>query len=78
MQNRKSQLSSIGGMAASGGYYAAANAPLIIANRASLVGSIGVISMALDLSSLLQRFGMTFESLHTGVPTTIFEQQTDL
>ncbi|CAO3670915.1 unnamed protein product [Umbelopsis ramanniana] len=77
-KSKKPIIVSIGGMAASGGYYVAANASLIIANRASLVGSIGVISMALDLSSLLQRFGITFESLNTGVPTTIFEQQTDL
>lgn len=77
-KSKKPIIVSIGGMAASGGYYIAANASLIIANRASLVGSIGVISMALDLSSLLQRFGITFESLNTGVPTTIFEQQTDL
>ncbi|KAI8575456.1 hypothetical protein K450DRAFT_261527 [Umbelopsis ramanniana AG] len=77
-KSKKPIIASIGGMAASGGYYVAANASLIIANRASLVGSIGVISMALDLSSLLQRFGITFESLTTGVPTTIFEPQTDL
>ncbi|KAG2175886.1 hypothetical protein INT44_000364 [Umbelopsis vinacea] len=77
-KSKKPIIVSIGGMAASGGYYIAANASLVIADRASLVGSIGVISMALDLSSLLQRFGINFESLNTGVPTTIFEPQTDL
>jgi protease IV len=77
-KSKKPIIVSIGGMAASGGYYVTVNASLIIANRASLLGSIGVISMVLDLSSLLQRFGITFESLNMGVPTTIFEQQTDL
>ncbi|KAI9282431.1 ClpP/crotonase-like domain-containing protein [Umbelopsis sp. AD052] len=77
-KSKKPIIVSVGGMAASGGYYIAANASLVIADRASLVGSIGVISMALDLSSLLQRFGINFESLNTGVPTTIFEPQTDL
>jgi signal peptide peptidase SppA len=74
---KKPVVASIGGMAASGPYYVAANASKIIANRGSLIGSIGVTSMVLDFSTFLQRFGVTYESLYVGVPATIFETQTE-
>lgn len=76
-KSKKPVVASIGGMAASGAYYVVANASKVIANRASLIGSIGVTSMALDFSSFLSRFGITYESLYVGVPATIFESKTE-
>lgn len=45
-------------MAASGGYYIASAANEIYADKASLVGSIGVISSGFDASGLLERVGV--------------------
>ncbi|GAB5591743.1 hypothetical protein Unana1_06643 [Umbelopsis nana] len=76
-KSKKPVVASIGGMAASGAYYVVANASKVIANRASLIGSIGVTSMVLDFSSFLSRFVITYESLYVGVPATIFESKTE-
>lgn len=45
-------------MAASGGYYIASAANEIYADKASLVGSIGVISSGFDASNLLEKIGV--------------------
>lgn len=45
-------------MAASGGYYIASAANEIYADKASLVGSIGVISSGFDASHLLEKIGV--------------------
>lgn len=53
-------------MAASGGYYIASAANKIYANRASLVGSIGVISSGFDLSGLIKKFGVERRTFTAG------------
>ncbi|TDO96883.1 S49 family peptidase [Marinomonas balearica] len=45
-------------MAASGGYYIASAANEIYADKASLVGSIGVVSLGFDASGLLKNIGV--------------------
>ncbi|TBR45058.1 S49 family peptidase [Marinomonas agarivorans] len=45
-------------LAASGGYYIAAAADQILADKASLVGSIGVISAGFDLTELMEKVGV--------------------
>lgn len=45
-------------MAASGGYYIASAATEIYANKASLVGSIGVISSGFDVTELMEKVGV--------------------
>lgn len=45
-------------IAASGGYYAATGAPTIVADRASLVGSIGVISGGFGFDKVLDQLGI--------------------
>lgn len=54
-------------MAASGGYYIAAAADEITANRNTMTGSIGVIAMQhLDITALLDRWGIQMEAVHSG------------
>lgn len=45
-------------LAASGGYYIAAAADQILVDKASLVGSIGVISAGFDATELLEKIGV--------------------
>lgn len=54
-------------MAASGGYYIAAAADEITANRNTMTGSIGVIAMQhADITALLDRLGVQIEAVHSG------------
>jgi protease-4 len=53
-------------MAASGGYYIASAADEIYADKASLVGSIGVISSGFDASSLLEKIGVERRTFTAG------------
>ncbi|MBR7888420.1 signal peptide peptidase SppA [Marinomonas sp. A79] len=53
-------------MAASGGYYIASAANEIYADKASLVGSIGVISSGFDASQLLEKIGVERRTFTAG------------
>jgi protease-4 len=57
---------SMGSVAASGGYYMAAAAHRIFAERATLTGSIGVIGGKLDLSRLYERLGIGVDAVESG------------
>lgn len=57
---------SMGSVAASGGYYIAALADHITANRGSLTGSIGVISGKIAVGGALERAGVTVDSVTVG------------
>ena len=57
---------SMGGMAASGGYYISCGANKIIAEPTTLTGSIGIFGMIPDASELLtQKLGLTFDVVKT-------------
>ncbi|MCR5077458.1 MAG: signal peptide peptidase SppA [Prevotella sp.] len=57
---------SMGGMAASGGYYIAAPANWIVAEPTTLTGSIGIFGMFPDLSGLLtEKLGVKFDEVKT-------------
>jgi protease-4 len=56
---------SMGGMAASGGYYVAAPATRIFANPLTLTGSIGVFYGKADVSGLLRKIGVNVEVYKT-------------
>lgn len=66
---------SMGGVAASGGYYIAAAAPYIMANPGTITGSIGVIMGYTNVESLLEKIGVypvvikSGEYKDTGSPT---------
>ena len=52
---------SMGGMAASGGYYMAAPAEIIFADEVTVTGSIGVIALFPDISGLLAKLGLKYD-----------------
>lgn len=68
LAQRKPVVASVGDMAASGGYYAAAAATEIFASESSIVGSIGVVAGRPNLSPLLERFGVRTFAL-VGAPS---------
>ena len=63
----KPVVASMGSVAASGGYYVAMAAEVIVANPATITGSIGVITGKLVARELKDRLGVGSESLRTNV-----------
>jgi protease-4 len=62
----KKVVASLGGVAASGGYYIAAAAKKIVANPGTITGSIGVIMEFVRFEDLLNKMGITLEVLKSG------------
>ncbi len=56
---------SMGGAAASGGYWVAMNGNKIIADPATLTGSIGVLAGKFSLSGLMQKIGVSIDGFAT-------------
>ena len=69
---------SIGSMAASGGYYIASNSDKVYANSSSITGSIGVISSFLSFDILMKELGIETESIKTGKYMGIYSPFKDL
>lgn len=59
LKEKKPVVVSVGGMAASGGYYIACAADRIVAERTSIVGSIGVFGGKFIVGEALEQFGIT-------------------
>lgn len=64
--NRKPFIASMSNVAASGGYYIACEADSILADEATITGSIGVIGLRFNFSKLKKRIGINEESLLFG------------
>ena len=62
----KPVVASMGGVAASGGYYVACAADSIVANPGTLTGSIGVIMSFPNTQELFKKIGIGFEVIKTG------------
>ena len=62
----KPVVASIADLGASGGYYIAAPADSIVANKGSIVGSIGVIMASPDFSRLMDKIGLDIETIKSG------------
>ena len=62
----KNVITSMGGIAASGGYYIAAAADKIVANPGTITGSIGVIMEFVQLEELFQKIGIHLEVVKRG------------
>ncbi|MEF3695931.1 signal peptide peptidase SppA [Desulfolutivibrio sp.] len=62
----KPVVASMSTVAASGGYYAACPAQRIFANPGTLTGSIGVMAQYPNVRELLEKIGVSFESLASG------------
>ena len=65
-QTGKPVIVSMGATAASGGYWVATGARTIIANPATLTGSIGVVAGKFAIGDFLKRFNITTERLQRG------------
>jgi protease-4 len=63
---KKPVITSVSGVAASGGYYVAVGAPTIIADPCAVTGSIGVISGKFAISGLLEKLRITTYGLTRG------------
>jgi protease IV len=63
---------SMGDLAASGGYYVAAPADKIVAEPATLTGSIGVLAGKLVIGGLMQKLGINADSVERGANSGMF------
>lgn len=75
---------SMGDQAASGGYYISVGADRIVAQEGTLTGSIGVISLLVDVTELLDEIGIDVETVISGehkdmfVPLGVTDEQREL
>jgi protease-4 len=67
---------SMGDVAGSGGYFVATAADFIVAQPATLTGSIGVLGGKLRVGGLLEQLGVSVESLARGRHALMFSAQT--
>lgn len=75
LKEKKPVVISMGGMAASGGYYISAPANWIVAEPSTLTGSIGIFGMFPDMSGLLtQKLGVKFDEVKTNRNSTFGTQ----
>ena len=63
---KKKIVASLGTLAASGGYYIACGADLIMANKGTATGSIGVIMQFTNVEGLTKKVGLDFFTLKSG------------
>ncbi len=68
---------SMGDVAGSGGYYVAAPADKIVAEPATLTGSIGVLAGKLVVSDLFQKLGMSTNSAQIGANAAMFSSTSE-
>jgi len=62
----KPVVTSMGAVAASGGYYVACGTDTIMANPGTVTGSIGVITEFVNLEGLFEKVGIQFEIIKSG------------
>lgn len=65
-ENGKPVVVSMGSVAASGGYYVSAGADSILANRATITGSIGIFGGKMALAGPFNKIGVTFDTVSVG------------
>lgn len=65
-ENKKPIVVSMAGTAASGGYYISANADRIIADPATLTGSIGVVGMMFNVTELFKKIKVNWGTVKKG------------
>ncbi len=68
---------SMGDLAASGGYWISMSANKIYADPGTLTGSIGVIGGKFIIGDLLQKLGVTFDTIHLGGNSGLWSLRTD-
>ena len=73
-ENKLPFIASMSGIAASGGYYIACEADTIIAHPTTITGSIGVISLAFNLSDFYKKLGINKEVIKRGDFSDLYTQ----
>jgi protease-4 len=73
LADEKPVIVSMGNVAGSGGYYVASAAPTILADPATITGSIGVLGGKPVLGGLLQKVGITTWTLQRGEMAGMFD-----
>jgi protease IV len=73
---KKPVIISVGGMAASGGYYLASAGDTIFADPVGIVGSIGVVGGKFVLKDLYAKLGVTTDTFARGENAGLFSQDT--
>ncbi|MDG2303811.1 MAG: signal peptide peptidase SppA [Candidatus Binatia bacterium] len=66
LREEKPVIASLGSVAASGGYYVACAADVVVANPGTLTGSIGVIMQLTNLEGLMDKVGVRAEIVTAG------------
>ncbi|MFZ5449321.1 MAG: signal peptide peptidase SppA [Thermodesulfobacteriota bacterium] len=66
VREKKKIVASLGTVAASGGYYIASGADIIMANRGTATGSIGVIMQFANVEGLTKKLGLDLFNLKAG------------
>jgi protease-4 len=68
---------SMGDVAGSGGYFVALNADKIVAQPATITGSIGVFAGKFVLSGLFDKIGISFDEVHSGQNALLWDVNRD-
>ena len=76
-RSRKPIVVSMGAIAGSGGYYIAAPADKIVAEPATLTGSIGVLAGKLVLGGLWDKLGVSWDTVNEGANVSMFSTLQD-
>jgi len=76
-EHGKPVIVSMGDVAASGGYYVAAPADKIVAEPATLTGSIGVLAGKIILGGLMEKLGITGEAVERGANAGMYAATQD-
>ncbi|GAB3718980.1 signal peptide peptidase SppA [Nocardiopsis oceani] len=71
----KPVITAMGDIAGSGGYYVALGSDSIVAQPATITGSIGVLTGKPVLGKLKERFGITTDSVQTGAHAAMFDSE---
>ncbi len=74
LRKEKPVVVSMGDVVASGGYYVAAAADAVLAERATLTGSIGVVGGKVDLGEAYRRLGVHKESVQRGARAGLLDE----
>ncbi|MFH1133546.1 MAG: signal peptide peptidase SppA [Nanoarchaeota archaeon] len=65
-ESNKTVIAVIHDVGASGAYWIASSADIVVANPMSVVGSIGVVSSYVDFAGLMERYGVRYNRLVSG------------
>lgn len=73
----KPVIASMGNLAASGGYFVSMGCDKIVAQPATITGSIGVLGGKLLTAGLMEKLGLSFDEVHDGKNARMWSSQYD-